>query len=356
MNRKMLVIIALQAFIMVILFWMLVFYGKDEFEAGLGDDDDEVISSPSLVNTEHGATTITLTTKTQQLSGIATSRLQAVKHLAEVASFGEVVAVDTLIEQRTSYLAALAEAEVVRAALVNSRQDYERLKRLNQDDRNVSDRAAAAAQATWRADEAKLAAAGTAAANWHDAMRQQWGATITQWATQQPSAAPLQRLLQHREVLLQVTVPFDAPALAADTPVYVAPAGSSDDVVKAVYVSTSPRVDSTLQGRTYYFRAPADNLRVGMRLTVRLQTQKQAKPGFIVPDSAVVWFANQPWVYQKAAQDKFIRRLISTDIETPKGWFNAESQLKAGDEIVTTGAQLLLSEEFKYQIKNENED
>ena len=30
--------------------------------------------------------------------------------------------------------------------------------------------------------------------------------------------------------------------------------------------------------------------------------------------------------------------------------------IKAGDEIITRGAQLLLSEEFKFQIKNENED
>jgi len=30
--------------------------------------------------------------------------------------------------------------------------------------------------------------------------------------------------------------------------------------------------------------------------------------------------------------------------------------LKPGDELVTSGAQLLLSEEFKYQIKNENDD
>ena len=35
---------------------------------------------------------------------------------------------------------------------------------------------------------------------------------------------------------------------------------------------------------------------------------------------------------------------------SPKGKINVD------DEIVTNGAQLLLSEEFKYQIKNENED
>ena len=33
-----------------------------------------------------------------------------------------------------------------------------------------------------------------------------------------------------------------------------------------------------------------------------------------------------------------------------------KGKINVDDEIVTNGAQLLLSEEFKYQIKNENED
>jgi hypothetical protein len=37
------------------------------------------------------------------------------------------------------------------------------------------------------------------------------------------------------------------------------------------------------------------------------------------------------------------------------GWFY-QGQLKANDHVVTSGAQLLLSEEFKSQITNENDD
>jgi hypothetical protein len=38
------------------------------------------------------------------------------------------------------------------------------------------------------------------------------------------------------------------------------------------------------------------------------------------------------------------------------GWIVPKGKINVDDEIVTNGAQLLLSEEFKYQIKNENED
>ena len=47
---------------------------------------------------------------------------------------------------------------------------------------------------------------------------------------------------------------------------------------------------------------------------------------------------------------------ISVDNPSNGGWFNQSKQLNTGDELVVNGAQLLLSEEFKYQIKNENED
>ena len=89
-----------------------------------------------------------------------------------------------------------------------------------------------------------------------------------------------------------------------------------------------------------------------------IQQAKKAT-GVIVPHEAVVWFANQAWVYQKVGAEKFIRRLISTEVEIESdaisGWYNTAG-LAANDEVVNSGAQLLLSEELKYQIKNENED
>jgi hypothetical protein len=355
MNRKMLIILALQALIIVILFWMLVFYGKDEFEAG-HEEDEEVISAPSLVSTEHGAVTVTLSPQAQEQSGIAVTRLEGASHRGEIVANGGVVGIDELLDQRKNFLAALAEADVVRASISSKRQEYERLEQLNHDNRNVSDRAVEAALASWKAEEARLAAAATDANNWRDAMRQQWGATLAGWAAQQPAAAPLQSLLLHQEALLQITLPFDAPAPDLATPLAVTPAGAVGKRVPARLISAAPRSEGTLPGKTYFYRAAADSLRTGMRVTARLPAQKQATAGVLVPDAAIVWFANQSWAYHKTAQDKFVRKPVRTDIETPNGWFNSKDILAPGEEVVTRGAQLLLSEEFKYQITNENDD
>lgn len=355
MNRKVLAIIALQAILIVVLSWVLVFYGRDEFEAYTREEAREEIAASSRVATESGATVVTLAPEIQQQSGISTTILQSTTHQASLSAFGSVLSIDQLLELRTRYLAARADAEVVRASLANSLQEYQRLAQLNRDNRNVSDRAVTAAEAAWKADEAKLAAAETAAASIRDTMRQQWGETLAGWAAQPAGSETMQRLMQYRDMLLQVTLPFEAPVPGRDSFLTIEPTGAPSKAVRAMYVSPSPQTDATLQGKTYYYRAPADSLRAGMRVSVRLAEPGKAASGVIVPGSAVVWYAGKAWVYRKQGGDRFLRRRISTDNEAGDGWFNA-SDLKAGDEVVTSGAQLLLSEEFKYQIKNENED
>ncbi len=354
MNKKTLVIIGLQTVIIVVLFWVLVFYGKDEYEAAT-NEKDEVIASPSLVTTENGAAVVTLSAESQKQSGIATTTLQGTTHEAAVSTFGTVVGIDTLMEMRTRYLTAAAEANVIRASIGNSKQDYERLRLLNQDGRNVSDRAVAAAESAWKAEQARLNASETTAASLRDAMRQQWGQTLADWAAQATPTNDFQRLLKYQDVLLQVTLPIATATPAKNSTLQIEPSGSQGKTIAATFISAAPQTDTTIQGKTFYYRAPAEQLRAGMRVTARLSEADKAQSGVIVPANAVVWYANQAWLYRKQGNDKFVRTPITTDIEVDDGWFNTTG-LKAGDAVVTTGAQLLLSEEFKYQIKNENED
>jgi hypothetical protein len=79
------------------------------------------------------------------------------------------------------------------------------------------------------------------------------------------------------------------------------------------------------------------------------------REGVMVPSTAVVWHGGKAWAYVKEKDDLFVRKEVSTAQELGNGWFDA-SHFQAGDEIVVSGAQLLLSEEQKFQIRNENED
>ncbi|HEY8118804.1 MAG TPA: hypothetical protein VIE91_06150 [Methylophilaceae bacterium] len=354
MNRKIAIIIALQTLLIIIMFWLLVFYGKDEYENYTHEQDDE-IESPSRVVSQQGATIISLTQQTQEQSGISTTVLKSSNHQGVLTSFGSVVSIDPLIELRTRYLASKAEANVARASLTTSQQEYQRLLKLNQDNRNISDRALLVAETSWKTDEAKVSAAELAATNLRDIMRQQWGEVLTIEATKTNPDKPMQQLLQNQSVLLQISLPFDVATPKTNSRLLVTPAASTAKPIEADFVSVSPQTDHTIQGKTYYYRATTGDFRSGMRISVVIPDSAKAVSGVVVPASAVVWYGGKAWVYRQQDAEHFIRQAINTDIAADNGWFNTNT-IKPNDAVVTSGAQLLLSEEFKYQIKNENED
>lgn len=355
MNRKLATIIALEAFLIVMLFGMLVFYGRDEYENYVQGEIEEEIETPDRVANEQGMTVVTLPLPAQEQSGITTTRLGDSRHVSALSTYGTVVNIDRLIEQRNRYLTARAEAGIARASLTNTQQEFNRLSVLNKDNRNVSDRALANAEAMLKADQAKLNAAENIAKNMRDSMGQQWGEALASQATQTSESSTFNRIMQYKDVLIQITLPFGTPAPQAGNSLLVSPTGNTGKTIRAQFVSASPQTDAAIQGETFYYRAPAGTLRVGMRVSIKMNGGKESAQGVIVPRSAIVWYGGLAWAYRKAGEERFLRVPVSTENETEDGWFN-RTGLNAGDEVVTRGAQLLLSEEFKYQITNENDD
>lgn len=354
MNRKLAIIIGLQAFLIIILFWVLVFYGKDEYEA-LTQESEEEIETPTRITQQQGATVIALSEAAQRQSDIKTSPLKSSAHQARVSSYGTVVSIDSLLELRSRYMSANAEAEILRSSLVRNKAEYQRLNLLNQDDKNISDKALALAQTNVEADIAKVAATESSARNIAASMRQNWGETLTRIATSNSTGGLMQRLINGQDVLIQVTLPFDAADPQPNSSIQVAPSAFPSRKMTATFLSMAPLSNNTIQGKTYFYHAKATDLRAGMQVNVLLNTSGSQTNGVIIPAAAVVWYGGKPWVYRQQSQEQFSRVPISTDIELDNGWFYTGS-LKAGDAVVTSGAQLLLSEEFKYQITNENED
>jgi len=76
------------------------------------------------------------------------------------------------------------------------------------------------------------------------------------------------------------------------------------------------------------------------------------RSGVLMPRSAVIRFSGTTWIYLKTAPDTFQRQQVLLDSPLEKGWFVAAG-LKPKDQVVTLGAQQLLSEELKGQGGNE---
>jgi hypothetical protein len=91
-----------------------------------------------------------------------------------------------------------------------------------------------------------------------------------------------------------------------------------------------------------------------MRVNVVPAQASSSLKGVLVPNQAIAWHGGMAWIYVKTKPDTFLRKPVASDIELDNGWF--DNSLTPGTEVVIRGAQLLLSEEFKFQIKNENDD
>jgi hypothetical protein len=71
--------------------------------------------------------------------------------------------------------------------------------------------------------------------------------------------------------------------------------------------------------------------------------------GVLVPDAAVVQWEGLAWAYLRRGPGEYARVRIPTDRPARGGWV-VGPPLEAGDSVVVTGAQELLSEEFRARV------
>ncbi len=288
---------------------------------------------------------VRLDSAAQARAGVATAILKEAAQAREIRASGTVLDITGLADLRARYVAAVADVEKARTAMDVARRDHDRVQLLFKDNQNVSakvvDEAAAAlstAQTARRAAQAPVRAVEATA-------RQQWGSILATWLSDDGDA--LTRLLDRRDLLIQVTLPPDAFVM---TP----PAHASVQVVggprhEASFVSRAAHTDPQLQGASFFYVASAaPDLQPGATLVVMLRAGSQVR-GVVVPASAVVWLNGRTWVYVQDAPDHFARRDIATT--RPTGADAYLTDLPPMLPVVVQGAQTLLSEEFRAQIQ-----
>jgi hypothetical protein len=144
-----------------------------------------------------------------------------------------------------------------------------------------------------------------------------------------------------REVLIQVTFPFDQNYAAPKTLVVEVPGRTR---AEATLISPFPRVDPRIQGRSFLYSAPAQpDFTPGVNLVSHF-TVGNSTHGVVVPSSAVVWSEGKAWAYVQKDARQFSRREVSTGSPVDAGYFVAAG-FSTQDRVVTRGAQSLLSEE-----------
>jgi hypothetical protein len=286
---------------------------------------------------------VTLSVDAQKEGGISTTPVKAITHTEEIRAYGMVLQLQTLTDLRNSYVRAKTQVEKALTDLDLSKKEYERLKVLNEDNKNVSDKAVQAAQATMQNNEETVRALREALNVLEDTAHQQWGDIIAQWLSEGSPA--LRRLLQQKDMLIQLTLPAGARIIRTPKSISVVLAGGS--AVPASFVSLSPRTDPNMQGISFFYAAPSANgkLLAGMNVTAQMPSSG-TESGFFVPTSAVVWLQDKASVYVKKSETGFSRVEVPVSNLLDEGYFVSDV-FSIGDQIVVRGAQALLSEESK---------
>lgn len=352
-SRRLVYVIGVLAAIIVVLAAMLVYYARDEIAELSAAGEGAKTAGADRVGTNDGVPVVRISTRTLQGSAIVTRPLEAHSLQSRAEIYGSVISIQPLVELRARYLAAQNEIRVVQASLTRSAAEYQRMETLYRDQQMVSLRVVQAAESDWKADQAKRAVEQNNAANVRAAARQQWGDVMSRLAL--AAGGDFDAWLSGRQVLVQLAWGFDHSAAQPPSSIKIAAAGGEEKSVVAHYVSAATQADMEVAGRTYWYRAPGASLRVGMRVAALLEDAASARNGVSIPFTAQVWHAGKAWTYVKRDNETFERREVATDESGGNGWFNS-APFKPGDVVVVSGAQLLLSEEFRYQIKDENDD
>jgi membrane fusion protein, multidrug efflux system len=312
---------------------------------GDADDDDQTtlpaaqkeLAKLSIVN---GETAIKLDPATQARLGLSVAALAPTTSRARQTLPAVILSPADLATARSNVLAAQAQLQKARVQADVDNKEYERLKSLYAEDQNISLKSLQAAQATTEADQTDIATAQQQVELQKSLIAQQWGGAVADWAQQNSPA--FQRVLDQRDALVQVTIPADMDVAAAKTVAIENLDGSKTD---ATLVSSFPRVDPRVQGRSFlYVMAPRAPVAPGTSLLADVSVGGAIK-GAIVPASAVVWSEGKAWVYEETGASQFTRKAIATNLPLANGYF-VSSGLGAGQKVVTVGAQALLSEEF----------
>jgi len=316
----------------------------------IADDDDKSVAN--LPDSSAGQGTIFLAAKAQSVSGLQTITLTSVSDHPEFTAHGKAVNIQPLIELRHRYLVALTERSGATARFKQAEQNIKRQQDLYRDGA-TSKRNLQVQQAQWQTDKAQVDASGVQGKAIMDEARINWGKKLTEWALS-TDAEPLNGFLSGQKTLLQITLPVNKQLANEIQTIYVEASGNRSAATKAELISAAPQTDTTAQGESYFFQTDGRRIRTGMRVAAWIPEQGENRSGVVIPKSALVWYMDQAFVYIKTAAEQFSRRTIDQYSATNGGYF-VGSGINAGEELVITGGQMLLSEEFRGQIPNEDD-
>lgn len=318
------------------------------------DDDTDVGPEEDRIHIIDGYKAVELDDEQLETVGLSLDRLESIDFRPEFTAYATVIDIAPLVSLRTEYKNLLAEKKIIESALQSLRINLRRARALHEA-RSLSTRELERVRAEVDQKTVELNAMNTRIDNLVYKINSEWGEVIGDIALNPERQAAFNRLAMHRDALVMLSLPKDKTLTHVGQKVFISHTNRRDDAIPATYIDQAKKAGNPLYGESYYYLLESGKLRPEMRLFAWIEESEESMTGLFVPEKAVIWYANEPWIYIQHDEHIFIRKPLSNAIKLEKGWFLVDG-INADEQVVMGGGQTLLSEEFKWAIPDEDAD
>ncbi|MEK7954057.1 hypothetical protein [Luteolibacter soli] len=263
--------------------------------------------------------------------GLRTAALEKCAVAPTSPAFGSVISPATLID-------LLRQRETAKATADLSKEALARAEKLFTNGELVARKDVDAARSQQLQDQAVIQGL-------EDRISLEWGSAFTAMPAAD-QASLIKDLLERKRFLVRMTASAHRWTDAAPAGASLYLAGRADPLhTETIYPATT--TDPAFQTPAFLaiFTTQGTALPVGATASGALDLLGQAQEGVLVPESAVVFFESRAWIFRMHGKDHEFERIeIPIDHPVAGGWYVSKEQ--AGkDEVVISGAQVLLSQE-----------
>ena len=356
MKNKSLTIIVLQSVLIIALLWLIIYLGKDEIFRNNYDSSQRVVEESELEDfISTGKKIITLSNSLIKNSGIEIQPIIESNKRSLHSSYGYVLSLKELIDYKTNYLNLNFEINKLNSQLKEENEHFKILKSLNEDNKNISDSVVHEKEIQINNIRNNLKIQKNNKNKLLQIILQDWGNPFKDLLTH-PEKSPLKNIFNSEVRLLKITMGNDKSIKLPPSKLMVFSLNQPGTEYKANLISKAPIGSLNIQGKSYFYLTSNNDLMMGSKISSYIElVEENLERKFYIPKSAIIWSNGKPWIYEKKNENSFLRQPVFKMEEHQAGWI-VQFENIIPKAIVTNGAQLLLSEEYKHLITNENED
>ncbi len=322
-----------------------------KFEDTLSEEEG-IQESGLLIKLIDGNPVVQISQELQEQAGITGTTLKETEYQHSFIARGKIIDLTSLVGLNSKLRQLQTLKSKSAASLEISNKEYRRLQLLHADAANISTRELQQAKMNWISDKAEYEDVTNQLSSLYESSVQQWGKAITGQLFD--GSKLITELLTGQSRLLLISLHPGQLLPEGNDKIVVYQPGQEQKKQTANYISQAPYSDSLLQGLSYFFYTGSQFPR-GISLMAEIYSGSDKVKGVELPESAIIWYSDKPWVYIKSSEGYFVRKEIRSYQPGYEKWF-VEEGINPGEYVITSGAQMLLSEEFHWSIPDEDDN